>query len=113
MTLLFDQNISFHVIHKIRTVFPDAKQVREVGLEDATDIEIWRFARDHHYTIVSFDTDFYDLIQLNGHPPKIIWLRTGNLRTDEIAQLFIKRFELIRDFIEESLPEKPACLTLA
>lgn len=37
MKLLFDQNISFRLIRKIADVFPEAKQVRELGLENFTD----------------------------------------------------------------------------
>ncbi len=37
MKLLFDQNISYRLINGIIDVFPDSKQVRELGLENATD----------------------------------------------------------------------------
>ena len=40
MKLLFDQNISFRIISKLQDVFPEAKQVRELGLENSTDREI-------------------------------------------------------------------------
>ncbi len=43
MKLLFDQNISFKLIKKINDIFPEAKQVKELGLENATDIEIFYF----------------------------------------------------------------------
>ena len=45
MKLLFDQNISFRITKKINPVFPNSKHVRELALEDASDIEIWRFAK--------------------------------------------------------------------
>jgi len=38
MKLLFDQNISFRLIKQITDLFPDSKQVRELGLENSTDI---------------------------------------------------------------------------
>ena len=74
MKLLFDQNISFRVIRGIKSVFPLAKQVRELGLENSTDLEIWNFAQKEGYTIVTFDSDFYDLSLIKGFPPKILWL---------------------------------------
>jgi len=40
MKLLFDQNISFRVIRGIKDIYPDAKQVREVNLDNSTDREI-------------------------------------------------------------------------
>jgi predicted nuclease of predicted toxin-antitoxin system len=39
------------------------------------------------------------LTALYGFPPKIIWVRSGNLRTDEIAELLIKNQSSIQDFI--------------
>ncbi|MFN4233950.1 MAG: DUF5615 family PIN-like protein [Bacteroidia bacterium] len=60
MRLLFDQNISFRIVEKIRDYFPLAAQVRTLGIENNTDIQIWKFAKDHNYTIVTFDADFFD-----------------------------------------------------
>jgi len=99
MKLLFDQNISFRVIKGIQDLFPLAKQVRELGLENYTDKSIWNYAKKEDYTIVAFDSDFYDLNLVHGTPPKIIWLRTGNATTDDIIQLFRQNYELIKEFL--------------
>ena len=45
MKLLFDQNISFRIVKKILHQFPLAKQVRELGLDNATDRSIWNFQK--------------------------------------------------------------------
>ncbi|MBC8490658.1 MAG: DUF5615 family PIN-like protein [Bacteroidetes bacterium] len=37
MKLLFDQNISFRVINKIKKIFPEARHVRQLALENFTD----------------------------------------------------------------------------
>ena len=60
MKLLFDQNISFRIVNKISHHFPESNQVRQLGLEDSTDIEIWNYAKKNGFTIVTFDTDFFD-----------------------------------------------------
>ena len=72
MKLLFDQYISFRVANKLKSVFPECGQVRELKLEDKSDREIWNFAEKEQYTIVTFDADFYDLVTLYGHPPKVV-----------------------------------------
>lgn len=72
MKFLLDQNISFRVVVKLKHVYPDCRQVRELNLENKSDIEIWNFAKQNNYSIVTFDADFYDLVTLYGHPPKII-----------------------------------------
>ena len=46
MKLLFDQNISFRLVNKIVAFFPNSKQVRELGLENATDSEIFEYAKN-------------------------------------------------------------------
>ena len=61
MKLLFDQNISFRLIKRIIDLFPDSKQVRELGLENSTDTEIFDFAKRNDFAIVTFDSDFCDL----------------------------------------------------
>ncbi len=112
MKLLFDQNISFRILSKLRINFPEAKQVRELGIENYTDIEIWKFAKENNYTIVTFDGDFYDLSNLKGFPPKVIWLRFGNTKTDYIADILNSRFIIISDFISSNEYSKIACLEI-
>ncbi len=58
MKLLFDQNISFRLIKRIIDLFPNSKQVRELGLENATDTGIFDFAKKNQFSIVTFDSDF-------------------------------------------------------
>ncbi len=51
MKLLFDQNISYRLIDKICNDFPEAKQIRELGLENYTDRQIWDFAKQTNHEI--------------------------------------------------------------
>ncbi len=112
MKLLFDQNISFRVIKKISSYFPLAKQVRELKLENLSDLEIWEYAKNNEYTIVTFDVDFIDLSNLKVNPPKIILLRSGNTSTEKIAKIIISKQELIKDFIINQDNEDIACLEI-
>ncbi len=108
MKLLLDQNISFRLIRKISKLYPDAKQVRELGLENSTDLEIFEFAIKNSYTIVTFDADFCDLNNIKGFPTKIIWLRTGNTTTKSLERIFTEKFEVIQTF----LTDENACLEI-
>lgn len=112
MRLLFDQNISFRVISKINIAFLDAKQVRQLGIENYSDIEIWKFTKEKEYTIVTFDGDFYDLSNFKGFPPKIIWLRFGNTKTDFIAKIINSRHLIIKDFINTPEYSEISCLEI-
>ena len=102
MNLLFDQNISFRLIKQIVDVFPESRQVRELGLENSTDIEIFNFAMKNDFAIVTFDSDFNDLSILKGYPPKIIWIRTGNTTTKNLEIILRNQQELIKLFLTEN-----------
>ncbi|UII74693.1 DUF5615 family PIN-like protein [Flagellimonas sp. HMM57] len=99
MRLLFDQNISFRLLKKILPIFSESFSVKDLNLINSSDIEIWKYAKANKFTIITFDADFFDLNTLYGGPPKIIWLKTGNMTTNSIAQLFIDQETLIKDFI--------------
>ena len=99
MNLLFDQNVSYRIIKLISELFPGARQVRELQLENATDLEIWTYAKSNHYCIVTFDADFIDISNLKGHPPKVIWLRLGNTSTKFIAEKILEDHQIIREVI--------------
>ncbi len=101
MKLLFDQNVSFRLIKRIIDLFPESKQVRELGLENAIDFKIFEYAKRNDYAIVTFDSDFCDLNIIKGFPPKIIWLRTGNTTTKNIEKLLRNKRELIEIFLTE------------
>lgn len=110
--LLFDQNISFRVVKLLDDVFPECIHLSQCGLMNAEDTEIWKYARLNNYTIGTFDSDFFEISLIKGHPPKIIWIRTGNLTTEQIASLLIKHRDTIREFIYGSDFYKNACLKI-
>lgn len=112
MKLLLDQNISFRILNLIFEQYPHAKQIRSLGLENSNDLEIWQFAKENGFTIVTFDADFYDIASLKGHPPKIIWLRIGNTSTINIASVLRAKYITIKDFIESNENQNLACLEL-
>ncbi len=101
MKLLFDQNISYRLIKLIIDLFPESKQVRELGLENSTDSEIFDYAKRNDFSIVTFDSDFCDLITIKGFPPKIIWIRIGNTTTINLENLLRNKYDLIELFLTE------------
>jgi len=86
MRLIADENISWRLKKLLPQweIFPanEIKPGRRL-----TDLTIWEFAKTNRYTILTFDEDFSELQNLFSYPPKIIWLRTGNVSTREIASL--------------------------
>ena len=84
MKLLFDQNLSPHLVALLADLFPGSVHVRDVGLARAMDEEVWRFAQERGFAIVTKDSDFQERSQIAGSAPKIIWIRRGNCSTREI-----------------------------
>ncbi|NHE57161.1 DUF5615 family PIN-like protein [Cyclobacterium plantarum] len=101
MKFLFDQNISHKILKFIPNQFSASSTIKKEGLLNATDREIWEFAKQNGYIIVTNDSDFNDLNLLFGFPPKIIWIRTGNLATQDLADLLIANAEEIIKFNED------------
>ena len=109
MKLLLDQNLSHRLLTALQGHFPDSTHVRLAGMERASDTDIWQFARDRGFCIVTLDADFYDLSVLRGPPPKVVWLQTGNTSTASVGDLLIRRLDVLREFAA-NIDE--ACLVL-
>lgn len=99
MTLLFDHHLSHKLVARLSDRFPGSSHVIFHGLDRSDDIDIWNFARDNGYTIVTKDNDFSDMGTLRGAPPKIIWLRIGNSTTARIEQVLRTHAHVIETFI--------------
>lgn len=87
MNLLFDQNLSHRLVRLLADVYPDCQHVRNIGLKEAPDTQVWEFARTNNYTIVSKDSDFHQRSLLYGFPPKVVWVKLGNCSTKAVEQI--------------------------
>ena len=73
-----------------------------LGMESATDKEVWQKAKDDDYVIVTRDADFQELSLVWGQPPKVIRLKTLNQTRVATLKLLIES----RDVITESLQDR-------
>lgn len=78
MKLLLDENLSRRLLPSLVATYPDSTHVALVGLERASDLDVWAFAGDNGYAILTKDDDFSALSALRGHPPRVIKLTLGN-----------------------------------
>ena len=78
MKLLFDQNLSPSLPRVLADIYAGSIHIREIGMRDATDTEIWEYAKSNDFVIVSKDSDFQARSLLYGSPPKFIWLLRKN-----------------------------------
>jgi predicted nuclease of predicted toxin-antitoxin system len=101
MKLLFDQNISHRILRLLPVQFKNSTHVKSENLINFPDNLIWEYAKKHDYVIVTQDSDFNELNSLHGFPPKIIWIRTGNLRTTAILNILVDHYSEIEKFVED------------
>ncbi len=99
--LLFDENLSPRLVGLLAESFPNSLHVDAAGLHGRPDGEIWAFARDQGFVLVSKDNDFRQLSFLRGAPPKVVWLRIGNSPTRVAATLLAARKPDIESFLRD------------
>jgi predicted nuclease of predicted toxin-antitoxin system len=78
MKLLLDENLSRRLVPFLQHDFPDSSQVVLLGVESASDKEVWQKAKDEGYVIVTRDADFQELSLVWGQPSMVIRLKTLN-----------------------------------
>ena len=101
MKLLFDQNLSPRLVRLLADLYPESAHVHDLGMDEASDTTIWRYAGEQSYTIVSQDADFHQRSLLFGAPPKVIWLRVGNCTVAEAADVLREQFTAVERFQDE------------
>ena len=58
MKLLFDENLSPKMVAALVDVFPDSAHVDRIGLGGGSDDDVWHYAKDNGFMLVSKDSDF-------------------------------------------------------
>jgi predicted nuclease of predicted toxin-antitoxin system len=80
--------------------FVTALALRELGLRDATDREIFFKARQASASVMTKDSDFIRLLEELGAPPQVIWVTCGNTSNARLKQILsgslTKALELLR-----------------
>jgi predicted nuclease of predicted toxin-antitoxin system len=102
LKLLFDNNLSIKLPEIVEDYFPHSAHVVNLHLEKLSDKEIFKFAGDHQFTIVTKDKDFYHLLNTFGSPPKVIWISIGNCSNQMILEVLINHKKEIAEFIKSS-----------
>lgn len=103
MRLLFDNNLSPRLSAAVANLYPDSVHVRALALQRAPDDDVWEYAREHGYVIVSKDSDFHQRSLVEGFPPKIVWIQRGNCTTAAIIELLRRSGRAILDFEQDEV----------
>ena len=83
MRLLLDEHISPALVRRLAECGVYAQAVPHVGLSGRTDREVWKYALDHDFVVVTTNArDFIQLLNVDVHPGLIV-LRESGLTRDE------------------------------
>jgi len=65
----------------------EAVAVRDLGLRDAKDQEIFQAAKRENAIVMTKDSDFVLLLDRFGPPPKVIWVTCGNTSNARLKEI--------------------------
>ena len=88
MTIWVDAHLSPGIATWITSTFEvEAIALRDLGLRDAEDPEIFEAAKAQEAILITKDSDFVDLVERLGSPPQIIWLTCGNTSNARLREI--------------------------
>ena len=65
--------------------------MRNLGLRDARDPEIFLAARTADAIVMTKDADFVDLLERFGPPPRVLWVTCGNTSNARLRDILRAR----------------------
>jgi len=89
MTLWIDAHLSPLIAAWLTWTFADVQAVplRDLGLRDAEDEEIFRAAKTAGVVVLTKDADFRYLLDRFGPPPQVLWLTCGNTSNERLQEV--------------------------
>lgn len=88
MTIWIDAQLSPALaLWIVRTFGVSAVALRDIGLRDATDREIFLAAKQQSTIVMTKDADFVKLLDALGPSPQVIWITCGNTSNAHLRQL--------------------------
>ncbi len=93
--LLIDENLPFSLV---RLLDADCLHASEIAAQ-ASDSLLWKTARENKWMILTRDTDFFDRLLVHGAPPKVIWVRMGNIRKNALIELLTQRWPAVQQLL--------------
>ena len=101
MIIWLDAQLSPRLTRWIEETFEvECLHVRDLGLRNAEDPEIFQRARDSGAVVMTKDEDFIHIVERNGSPPQVIWVTSGNMANDRFKLLLQKTLQDAISLIE-------------
>ena len=103
MKFLVDAQLPPALAHWLRDAGHDAEAVRDVGLREAEDDDIWNHALATGAVLITKDEDFPKRAQQTAAGPVIVWLRIGNATNQILRQWFLPQLPQAIIWIEQGV----------
>ena len=103
-TIWIDAHLSPAIATWINNTFENisAFALRDLGLRDTEDIEIFEAAKVQEVIFMTKDSDFVDLVERRNAPPKIIWLTCGNTSNARLKEILSATLLDALEFLQRS-----------
>ena len=103
-TIWIDAHLSPAIATWINNTFEDisAFALRDLGLRDAEDLEIFQAAKAQEVIFMTKDSDFIDLVERKDAPPKIIWLTCGNTSNARLKEILSATLQNALELLQRS-----------
>ena len=81
-----------------------AVAVRDHGLREASDPAIFQAAREAGVVVMTKDCDFIRLLDEQGPPPQVLWLRLGNCSNAALQEVLSTTLLRAMDHLRDGEP---------
>lgn len=71
----------------------EAIPIRDLGLREAADQQIFEAAKAAGAIVMTKDLDFIEMVERLGPPPQIIWITCGNTSNQKLRELLGDLFQ--------------------
>lgn len=88
MKFLVDNQLPLLLTNHLRARGHDCVHVLDLGMEKASDADVWARATADGHVVVSKDEDFVFLAIRPGDAGRLVWVRLGNCRNRTLLDAF-------------------------
>jgi len=78
--------------------------IRDLGLRDEEDANLFKAARSAKAVFLTKDSDFLFLLERHGPPPQVVWLTCGNTSNEHLRQLLQSAFPHTLELLKQGEP---------
>ena len=105
MIFWIDAQVSPYLARWLSSEFDiEARPIRDLGLRDAKDREIFLAAREADAVVLTKDRDFVLLLEQLGPPPRVLWLTIGNTSNAHLREVLTQNLPSALELLRRDEP---------